>query len=329
MRVFFYRGSIAIVIAMLCISLYEMISMQNTYMHEEDVHKQTRVYSPPDGPSETAGGDRAGTDTTFAPAEANAKKYAEDSPAAAGIPAMANSSIVDAQRDMNPDIAAWLRLPNTEIDYPVVRGADNTFYLDHDVMKKKAASGSLFIDSGNSGGFTDFNTVIYGHNMNNGSMFGQLGKFADPAFFDGNAAGRLFLPDCTYALEIFACMGVNHDDAFIYGHNMKNGSMFGQLDNFADPAFFDVNTAGRLFLPDCTYAIEIFACLSVNHDDAFIYGSAHGADINEFNRYVKANALQYRDIHISGGDRVVTLSTCTNVYEDARIVVLARLVRLG
>jgi len=274
MRVFFYRGSIAIVIAMLCISLYEMISMQNTYMHEEDVHKQTRVYSPPDGPSETAGGDRAGTDTTFAPAEANAKKYAEDSPAAAGIPAMANSSIVDAQRDMNPDIAAWLRLPNTEIDYPVVRGADNTFYLDHDVMKKKAASGSLFIDSGNSGGFTDFNTVIYGHNMNNGSMFGQLGKFADPAFFDGNAAGRLFLPDCTYALEIFACMGVNHDDAFIYG-------------------------------------------------------SARGADINEFNRYVKANALQYRDIHISGGDRVVTLSTCTNVYEDARIVVLARLVRLG
>ena len=260
MRVFFFRGILIVIIAAMAICLYEMIVIRNTYMHEEQVHNAVSAYAPVDLKPDGTG--VVNTETS----------YIGDSASIDESTGAVNGSIIEAQRNINADIAGWVRIPNTSIDYPVVQCADNSFYLTHDILKQKASAGTLFIDNRNSGGFADFNTVIY-------------------------------------------------------GHNMKNGSMFGELNNFSNTAFFTENTSGQLFVPDCTYNLEIFACLKIKQDDQVIYGSIYGADYGAFIKYVRSVALQYRDIQLNGGDRIVTLSTCTNVYADYRIVVLARLDR--
>ena len=80
----------------------------------------------------------------------------------------------DALRAENADVVGWIYCEGTPIDYPVVQCADNDYYLHHTVEKKKNFSGSIFMETKNSSQFTDSHTIIYGHNMKNGSMFGKL-----------------------------------------------------------------------------------------------------------------------------------------------------------
>lgn len=83
----------------------------------------------------------------------------------------------DALKAVNPDVVAWIWLPELEISYPVLRGASNSTYLGTTYTGERSGSGSIFMDYRNSADFSDKNTIIYGHNMNNGSMFGSLKKF--------------------------------------------------------------------------------------------------------------------------------------------------------
>jgi len=129
---------------------------------------------------------------------------------------IANQSIVDLQYDVNTDIVGWLTIPNTRIDYPFVIAEDNDFYLQRNIYKQQAVAGSIFMDYRCTRDFTDFNTVIYGHNMKNRSMFGDLRLFADPGFFESNTSGTIFVKDNTYKLEIFAYMVIRSDDKLIY-----------------------------------------------------------------------------------------------------------------
>lgn len=84
---------------------------------------------------------------------------------------------LEALRQVNEDVVGWIQIPGTKVDYPMVQGEDNEFYLDHDWEKKEQYVGSIFLECRNSADFTDFNTIIYGHNMTNGSMFGTLWKY--------------------------------------------------------------------------------------------------------------------------------------------------------
>ncbi len=81
-------------------------------------------------------------------------------------------------KEINPDYMGWINIENTPIDYPVVKGKDNEFYLTRDFNKKYLALGSIFMDYRNKG-FEDKNVVIYGHHMRDKSMFGSLKKFKD------------------------------------------------------------------------------------------------------------------------------------------------------
>ena len=128
----------------------------------------------------------------------------------------ANSSIADMQTEVNPDVVGWLTIPRTNIDYPFVYSEDNEFYLSRNIYKQQALAGSIFLDSRCSKDFTDLNTVIYGHNMKNRSMFGHIRLFADPATFDSIKTGTLYYKNDTYALEVFAYMVVAADDKMIY-----------------------------------------------------------------------------------------------------------------
>ena len=86
---------------------------------------------------------------------------------------------------INPDYRFWLKVDNTNIDYPVVQSEDNDYYLTHDFNKDYLASGSIFMDYRNN--FEeDKSTIVYGHHMRNKTMFGELANYKDENFFNGN-----------------------------------------------------------------------------------------------------------------------------------------------
>ena len=106
---------------------------------------------------------------------------------------------------VNPDVYAWIAVPGTVIDYPILQHAsDNTYYLMHNIDGSYGYPGCIYTENMNSKDFTDNNTVIYGHNMKNGSMFAQLHKFEDPDFFKENREVLIYLPDEVLHYTIFA-----------------------------------------------------------------------------------------------------------------------------
>lgn len=104
----------------------------------------------------------------------------------------------------NTDIYAWIKIPNTNIDYPVAQSEDDTFYLDHNIYKNYEFAGTIYSENQNSKNFTDPNTVLYGHNMKNGSMFQNLHKFRDKTFFDENKYIYIYTPGHIITYEIFS-----------------------------------------------------------------------------------------------------------------------------
>ncbi len=101
----------------------------------------------------------------------------------------------DALKKINEDITAWLYIPGTDINYPILHGEDNDYYLNHSADKAENNSGSIFIDAVNSPGFADRNTVIYGHNMKNGAMFAGLHKFEDKEYYEDHPYLYIFTDD--------------------------------------------------------------------------------------------------------------------------------------
>ena len=84
---------------------------------------------------------------------------------------------LDALREVNPDVLGWILIPDTKINYPIMQGEDNDFYLNHTWEGKENSVGSIFLEHRNTPDFTDFNTIVYGHNRNNGSMFGTIRSY--------------------------------------------------------------------------------------------------------------------------------------------------------
>lgn len=182
-----------------------------------------------------------------------------------------NQGVLDL-RKRNPDVMGWITVPGTSVDYPFVQTDNNTRYLSQDIDGKSARAGTIFMDHRNNPQLRDFNTLLYGHHMRNGSMFGTLKRFAVAEFFSDHRYATLYLDDRTYELEIFAYLVVTSDNAMIYE---------------------------TLTLDDSLQA--------------------------EYFTYVRENARQYRDISLTRGNRIVTLSTCTYEFYDARMVVLAKI----
>ena len=80
------------------------------------------------------------------------------------------------------DIVAWLEIPSLEIRYPVVQGSDNDEYLHHMPSGEYKYAGSIFMDCQNSDSFSDINTIIYGHNMDSGAMFGKFRNYGQEEY---------------------------------------------------------------------------------------------------------------------------------------------------
>lgn len=108
---------------------------------------------------------------------------------------------------LNSEIYAWIEFENSElgINYPVAQGIDNLYYLEHTVNGTANSSGSIYIGYENNPYFQDTNTFIYGHNMKNGSMFGNLKKYKNAEFYAGNEYFWIYTPDSRMRFKIFAC----------------------------------------------------------------------------------------------------------------------------
>lgn len=124
----------------------------------------------------------------------------------------------DALRAVNPDIVAWIYVPDSPINYPVVQGDDNEEYL-HKAFDGStgwlASAGTIFLDSTNSSDFSDRNSALYGHHMNEGSMFASLSDWQNNDEFNAHRDIYVLTPQGNYRLKTFALVKTTGDDALV------------------------------------------------------------------------------------------------------------------
>ena len=124
----------------------------------------------------------------------------------------------DSLRETNPDIVGWIVMPDTDIDYPIVQTTDNEYYLNHSFDKSQnwlAAYGTIFLDATNNSQFLDSCNFIYGHHMDDGSMFAFLDKLTSQDNFDENRTIYILTPRGNLRLTTFASVVTNGSDAIV------------------------------------------------------------------------------------------------------------------
>ena len=175
--------------------------------------------------------------------------------------------------DKYEDYRGWIKIDNTNINYPIVQGKDNLFYLDKDINKNYLSSGSIFMNYLNHG-FNDENTVLFGHHMRNKTMFAQLKKYKEKEFFYG---------DNDIVIEV--------ENGKVLKYKVFSAYVTDSKDNY----------------------------IKTNFDDKDQY--------KEFLEDIK-NKSQYKsDIDVNENDKIITLSTCSYEFNDARMVVHGKLLK--
>ena len=173
------------------------------------------------------------------------------------------------------DVIGWLYLPDTAINYPVVQGSNNDYYLDHFLDGSTNVGGSLFADYTCPDDFSGQNTIIY-------------------------------------------------------GHNMRDGSMFALVDDYTDQAFYDAHPVMYLNTPNQNYLVDFFAGFTTD-PESLVYTSAFATE-GDYTAYLNTVRL-YSDfsssVEVSSADRIITLSTCTYTAEDVRYVLFGKLTEIG
>jgi sortase B len=115
---------------------------------------------------------------------------------------------------INPEIYGWIDIPGTSISYPIAQSAsDDSYYLNHTIDGIAGYPGSIYTERVNSKDFTDFNTLIYGHDMLDGSMFAGLHEFSDADYLNEHQTMYIYTPEHIYTYRIF--MTVTYDDRHI------------------------------------------------------------------------------------------------------------------
>ena len=181
---------------------------------------------------------------------------------------------------INPDLVGWLRVPDTKINYPVLQTPeDPDYYLHRDFEGREAAAGALYVQADCDVTKPSDNVIIYGHNMKNGSMFGELEKYEDRAFWETH-------PTFTF-------------------------------DTLTRRQTFEIVTVFKTFVySDSADAFKYYRFVEAEDEEAF---DAFLADSRE-------RALYDTGVEAHYGDKLLTLSTCEYSRENGRLVVVAKLV---
>ena len=132
-------------------------------------------------------------------------------------------------QEINPDVFGWLTIFGTNIDYPLVQGEDNLHYVHTNAKGQASRAGAIFLDVRNDPSLTDFNNIIYGHDMTRNAMFGELGRFQETYFFESRQFGIIFNGDRHYGIEFFSFLEVDAYDFEIYNPLIRDEEIKNQL----------------------------------------------------------------------------------------------------
>lgn len=172
---------------------------------------------------------------------------------------------------INPDYRFWIKVNNTNIDYPVVQTSDNEYYLTHDFNKEYLASGSIFMDYRNN--FEeDKSNIIYGHYMRNKTMFGELVNYKDENFFNENNLINIEYKGKTYTYQVFS-----------------------------------------VYVADLT---KDYLKVDFENDKEY----------QNYINYITNRSMYKSNLQISKEDKIITLYTCSYEFKDARTIVHAKLI---
>ena len=164
-------------------------------------------------------------------------------------------------RAKSTDYAAWIYSPNTVINYPIVYTDNNFYYLDHIPVEQYNSAGTLFIDCKCAADFSDQNTLIYGHNMNDGSMFASLREYASQEYYDAHPVIYISTPDFNYRLDLIAGF-LTEPTSFAYANNFDEPEQFmAYIESIQSMSTFksDVEVTEEdkvVSLSTCTYEIN-------------------------------------------------------------------------
>ncbi len=183
------------------------------------------------------------------------------------------------QAEANSDIYAWIHVPDTKIDYPVLQHAsDNTYYLNYNMDGSKGYPGCIYTENDNAKDFTDFNTVLYGHNMKDGSMFANLHKFEDADFFAEHPYVYVYTEERLLVYEVFASY------EFSNAHLLRKydvGSEIGiseYLEDVKDVRDMGRNIREELFPDAGSHIITLSTCIRNKPDNRYL---VQGVLLNE------------------------------------------------
>ena len=130
-----------------------------------------------------------------------------------------------AYHSLNEDVYAYLKVPDTKIDYPVLQHAeDDDYYLNHN-LDGTTRPGSVYSESVNSKDFTDPMTILYAHNMTSGVLFHDLEKFQDQTFFNEHPDFFVYLPDRVLVYRVFAAYMYSDHHLMYWFHNLERRSI--------------------------------------------------------------------------------------------------------
>ncbi|MCC5890289.1 MAG: class B sortase [Alkalibacterium sp.] len=174
---------------------------------------------------------------------------------------------------INPDFTGWLSIDNTGIDYPVVKGRDNEFYLEHDFYKEAHPFGSIFMDYRNVGNGQDNHTIIYGHYTPNGHMFADLENYLSEDFFLDNNTITLHDMFAERTYEIFS-VHIAPADPYFINESFRNPDMTDYMTDLQDRSVHQTDAEFN----DDTRLLTLISC-NYTVDDGRIY--LHAIEIDE------------------------------------------------
>ena len=131
---------------------------------------------------------------------ADAKNYE------AYIPTEKHTKSFEELQKINPDIIGWIRVNETNINYPLLQAEDDDTYMNTDAEGRYSLSGAIFLHCANNPDFSDFNNIIYGHHMEKHMMFGDVGLFTEKKYFDEHPYGNLFFDGKDHGIEFYALL---------------------------------------------------------------------------------------------------------------------------
>ena len=124
----------------------------------------------------------------------------------------------DFLKMMNDHYIGYIVIPGTEVDYPVVRGDDNSHYLRYDYYEKESISGCPFLDCRQAADFSDFNSTICAHNQKDKKMFGTLDRYRTKEFWEANPYVYIMTPNGNYRYKIFSVYDQYYVDVIFSPH---------------------------------------------------------------------------------------------------------------